>query len=61
MKSNEQIELTGQMGTDSWMESRVTVVESGEGLEGLSEKEKVLMGIQNSGVITGWRQYKGTK
>ena len=46
------------------MESRwqlVVVVGGGEGVEGLSKKEKGLMDMDNSVVIAGGRGYKGTK
>ena len=33
----------------------------GQGVEGLSEKEKGLMDMDNSVVIAGGRGYKGTK
>ena len=55
MESNEQTELTREMGTDSGMESRLTA--SGEGggekVEGWSKKEKRLMDRDNSVVIAG--------
>ena len=37
------------------------MVRGGEGLEGLSQKEKGLMDMDNSEVIAGERRYKGTK
>ena len=56
MESNEQTELTGKMGTDSYMESRLTAGEQGGwGVEGLNKKEKGLLVMNNSVVIAGGR------
>ena len=43
------------------MESRMTASGGGEGVEGLSKKEKGLMDMDNSVVIAGGRAYKGIK
>ena len=41
VESKERTELTRKMGTDSWMESRMTASGGGvEGVEGWSKKEK---------------------
>ena len=50
MESNEQTELTSKTDTDSQMESRMTA-SGGQGVEGLSKKEKGLMDMDNSVVI----------
>ena len=49
--------------TDSQIESRMTGKEfGGLGVEGLNKKEKGLMDMDNSVVISGGRrEYKGTK
>ena len=60
-KSDEQTEWTRKMGTDSQMESRMTAGEGGQGVEGLSKKEKGLMYMDHSMVIAGEGEYKGTK
>ena len=53
MESDELAELTRNMGTDSWMESRITAGWYGR-LEGLNKKEKG--DIENSVIIAqeGW-------
>ena len=62
MESNEQTELTRTVGTDSQMQGRTTVGVGGpQGEEGLSRKEKGLVDMDNSAVITGGRGCEGTK
>ena len=53
MESNEQTELISKMGTDSQMENRMTVGGAEVGMEGWRKKEKGLMDMDNSVVITG--------
>ena len=54
MVSNEQIDLTRKMGTDSYMESKMTASGGrGERVEGLSKKAKGLIGLGNSVMIAG--------
>ena len=61
MESNEQTELTSKTETDTQMESRLTANGWGRGywVEGLSKKEKGLMDMDNSVVITAGRRKKG--
>ena len=54
MESNEQTELTRKTETESQIDSRMTAIGGrGYGVEGLSQKEKGLMDMDNSVVIAG--------
>ena len=61
MESNKQIEQGKWGQTQRWRAGWQVVMGRGEGVDGLSKKEKGLIDMDKSVVIAGMREYKGTK